>query len=83
MKRLKAAGLGPGNGEVVWLKLDLSDLKGTQAAAREVLEKEQRLDILGARVFVHVEAVPILISRKPKSIMLRCTYSHYAEENIS
>lgn len=47
LKQLKADGLGPGHGEVIWLKLDLADLKGAQVAAQEILEKELRLDILG------------------------------------
>ncbi|TDL29008.1 NAD-P-binding protein [Rickenella mellea] len=44
--RLEAEGLGPGNGEIVWLKLDLSDPKATKAAADVFLSKEKRLDIL-------------------------------------
>ncbi|KAF4615740.1 hypothetical protein D9613_012461 [Agrocybe pediades] len=33
-------------GEVEWLKLDLSDIRQTKAAAEEVIRKEKRLDIL-------------------------------------
>lgn len=46
LARLAAEGQGPGNGEAVWLKLDLGDLKGVQEAAREFLSKEERLDLL-------------------------------------
>ncbi|KAL7281916.1 hypothetical protein ACG7TL_003382 [Trametes sanguinea] len=48
LERLRAEGLlvGPGNGEVVWLKLDLSDPRDTKRAAEEFMRKEERLDIL-------------------------------------
>ncbi|KAK7042951.1 hypothetical protein VNI00_008688 [Paramarasmius palmivorus] len=36
-----------GKGEVVWLKLDLSDPREAKKAAEEFLGKEKRLDILG------------------------------------
>lgn len=48
IERLKAeGGAGPGNGEIVWLKLDLSDIRGTKLAAEDFIRKEKRLDILG------------------------------------
>jgi NAD(P)-dependent dehydrogenase (short-subunit alcohol dehydrogenase family) len=47
IKNLTAEGLGPGNGEIVWLQLDLSDIRGTKLAAEDFLRKEKRLDILG------------------------------------
>lgn len=43
---LENEGVGPGS--VVWLRLDLKDLKGVKRAAEEFLSKETRLDILGA-----------------------------------
>ncbi|TDL16838.1 NAD-binding protein [Rickenella mellea] len=46
ISRLEAEGLGPGNGKVEWLKLNLSDPKQAKAAAEEVLAKEMTLDIL-------------------------------------
>ena len=46
LARLEAEGLGPGNGTVEWLKVDLSDPKVAQEAARKFVEKETRLDIL-------------------------------------
>ena len=46
LARLEAEGLGPGNGTVHWLKLDLSDPKIAQEAAKDFLKKETRLDIL-------------------------------------
>lgn len=47
IERLKGEGLGPGNGEILWLKLELGDVSGTKAAAEEFLRTENRLDILG------------------------------------
>ena len=38
--------LGPGNGEVVWLELDLSDPRNAKKAAKEFMAKEDRLDVL-------------------------------------
>ena len=43
----KEDGLGPGNGEVVWLKLDLEDPRNAKKAAEEFRQKESRLDVLG------------------------------------
>ena len=47
LERLHAAGLGPGHGQVVWLYLDLSDPRVAKKAAETVLERENRLDVLG------------------------------------
>ena len=44
--QLKADGLGPGNGEVIWLELDLVDPKNAKKAAEEFMKRETRLDIL-------------------------------------
>ncbi|KAI0073653.1 NAD-P-binding protein [Panus rudis PR-1116 ss-1] len=46
IERLKKEGLGPGNGEVIWLPLDLSDPKEAKKAAEDFLTKEKRLDVL-------------------------------------
>lgn len=46
IRRLKQEGLGLGNGEIVFLHLDLADLHGTHAVARKFMELEDRLDIL-------------------------------------
>jgi len=46
MAQLERDDLGPGNGEVVWLKLDLSTVKEAKQAAEEFLKLETRLDIL-------------------------------------
>ena len=45
--QLQEDGLGPGNGQVVWLKLDLEDPRNAKQAAEEFRQKESRLDILG------------------------------------
>ncbi|OAX40087.1 NAD(P)-binding protein [Rhizopogon vinicolor AM-OR11-026] len=44
--QLKEEGLGPGNGEVVWLELDLKDPRNAKKAAEEFMKKEKRLDVL-------------------------------------
>jgi NAD(P)-dependent dehydrogenase (short-subunit alcohol dehydrogenase family) len=44
--RLKEEGLDPGNGEVVWLKLDLSDPREAKKSAEHFLTLESRLDVL-------------------------------------
>ncbi|EEB94675.1 hypothetical protein MPER_06472 [Moniliophthora perniciosa FA553] len=54
IETLQRQGLGPGNGQVHWLKLDLSDPRAAKAAAEEFTSQEKRLDILvnNAAVFV-------------------------------
>ncbi|GLB39252.1 putative enoyl-(Acyl carrier protein) reductase [Lyophyllum shimeji] len=44
--KLREDGFTLGNGDVMWLKLDLSDPRDAKKAAEEFLSKEQRLDIL-------------------------------------
>lgn len=39
---------GLGHGQVIWLKVDLSDPRLAKEAAEEFLRRESRLDILGA-----------------------------------
>ncbi|KAG6905533.1 hypothetical protein DXG01_002193 [Tephrocybe rancida] len=46
IETLRAEGFGPGDGQVAWLKLDLSDPRQARKAAEEFLAMEQRLDIL-------------------------------------
>ncbi|KIK70104.1 hypothetical protein GYMLUDRAFT_994181 [Collybiopsis luxurians FD-317 M1] len=46
IEKLKAEGLEPGNGQVDWLKLDLSDPREAKKAAEAFMEKEKRLDVL-------------------------------------
>ncbi|KAJ8483133.1 hypothetical protein ONZ45_g14712 [Pleurotus djamor] len=46
ISKLKSEGLGPGNGEIVWLKLDLSDPKLAKEAGEAFLKLESRLDVL-------------------------------------
>lgn len=48
--RLKEEGLGPGNGEVVWLNVDYSDPRSAKRAANEFLRREERLDVLSETV---------------------------------
>ncbi|KAL1939523.1 hypothetical protein VTO73DRAFT_9834 [Trametes versicolor] len=46
IERLRAEGLEPGNGELEWLELDLSDPRKVKESAEAFLRKEDRLDIL-------------------------------------
>ncbi|KAF8804455.1 NAD(P)-binding protein [Phlegmacium glaucopus] len=46
LAKLDQEGLEPGNGEVIWLKLDLSDPRDAKEAAEEFLKREKRLDVL-------------------------------------
>jgi len=49
--KLQREGLGPGNGEVVWLELDLCDPRNSKKAAQEFMNKEDRLDVLSTFSF--------------------------------
>ena len=51
IRELRSAGLAPGNGELVSLRLDLSDPKDAKRAAEEFLKLESRLDILSECYF--------------------------------
>ncbi|KAG2095897.1 uncharacterized protein F5147DRAFT_840085 [Suillus discolor] len=44
--QLKAEGLGPGNGDVIWLELDLKDPRNAKKAAEVFMKQENRLDVL-------------------------------------
>ncbi|KAH9852467.1 NAD-P-binding protein [Lenzites betulinus] len=46
IERLRADGLEPGNGELEWLELDLSDPRKTKESAEAFIAKERRLDVL-------------------------------------
>ncbi|KDQ62505.1 hypothetical protein JAAARDRAFT_30410 [Jaapia argillacea MUCL 33604] len=46
IENLLAEGLSPGNGEVLWHHLDLSDPRAAKKSAEEFLSKETRLDVL-------------------------------------
>ncbi|KAI0635316.1 NAD-P-binding protein [Trametes polyzona] len=46
IERLRTEGLQPGNGELEWLDLDLSDPRKAKQSAEAFLAKEKRLDIL-------------------------------------
>ena len=54
IERLQAEGLSPGNGEVHWLKLDLSDPREVKRATEEFMQKEDRLDVLGEYCLRHL-----------------------------
>ncbi|KAG1856365.1 NAD(P)-binding protein [Suillus subalutaceus] len=44
--QLKAEGLGPGNGDVIWLELDLKDPRNAKKAGERFMKQEKRLDVL-------------------------------------
>ncbi|CAL1701532.1 unnamed protein product [Somion occarium] len=46
IQQIRQEGLNPGNGEVVYLPLDLSDVRNAKKAAQDFVEKETRLDVL-------------------------------------
>lgn len=46
IQRMQDEGLAPGNGQVLWLSLDLGDPSLARIAAEELLSKEDRLHIL-------------------------------------
>lgn len=50
--KLKQEGLGPGNGEVIWLELDLIDPRNAKTTAQEFMRKEKRLDILSKSSYI-------------------------------
>lgn len=51
IEKLKKEGLEPGNGDVVWLELELSDPRKAKSAAEEFRKVEKRLDVLGEYPF--------------------------------
>ncbi|KAG2034783.1 hypothetical protein BDR03DRAFT_964012 [Suillus americanus] len=52
--QLKADGLGPGNGDVIWLELDLKDPRNAKKAAERFMKLEKRLDVLSQYMFLFV-----------------------------
>ncbi|KAG6884789.1 hypothetical protein C0993_008279 [Termitomyces sp. T159_Od127] len=68
IETLRQDGLGPGNGEVLWLKLDLSNPRDAKRAAEEFLKKETRLDVLGIYIspFVFTRTLLPLLTETAK-----------------
>jgi len=54
---LEEEGLSPGQGQVLWLKLDLSDPRSAKRAAEEFLTRETRLDVLGTDLHLFLPSV--------------------------
>ncbi|KAH7915543.1 hypothetical protein BJ138DRAFT_1141561 [Hygrophoropsis aurantiaca] len=46
IEQLQKEGLGPGNGQVIWIKLDLQDPRNAKVMAEEFMKLETRLDVL-------------------------------------
>jgi NAD(P)-dependent dehydrogenase (short-subunit alcohol dehydrogenase family) len=71
--KLKGEGLAPGNGEVIWLELDLSDPRNAKKTAQEFLNKETRLDVL-SKATTQTLATPIIdFIHHVQSTTLPCT----------
>ncbi|KAF9225117.1 NAD(P)-binding protein [Gyrodon lividus] len=68
--KLKQEGLAPGNGEVVWLELDLSDPRNAKKTAEEFLSKESRLDVLIHNAAIMVEGYKLSPNDGVQEIML-------------
>ena len=43
--------LGPGSGQIIWLKLELSDPRNAKNMAKEFMKREERLDVLSPSCF--------------------------------
>ncbi|KAH7916755.1 NAD(P)-binding protein [Hygrophoropsis aurantiaca] len=61
IEKLVAEGLGPGNGKVIFLQLDLADPRNAKKAAEELMCKENRLDVL-------IHNAGMLIEKYSKSV---------------
>lgn len=62
IQRLEKDGLGPGNGEVIWIKVELSDPREAKAAAEEFMRREIRLDVIGERSTTLLGALGLMAS---------------------
>lgn len=50
LAKLEQEGLGPGNGQVIWFKVDYGNPRLAKKAAEEFLKRESRLDILSMQL---------------------------------
>lgn len=82
IKQLETEGLG--NGEVVWLKLDLSDPRDAKKSAEEFLQREKRLDVLSEStivVLVCMSLIPIFLQsitqQCPSDLSVAEDHTHY------
>lgn len=55
IEKLNVQDLSPGNGEVISLKLDLSDPRKARKSAEEFLKLESRLDILSKGTYLSAQ----------------------------
>lgn len=46
IEKMKKEGLGPGNGEIEWLEVDLSEVGKARKAAERMLKKGEKVDYL-------------------------------------
>lgn len=75
LERVKMEGCEPGLGEVIWHELDLKDPRGAKSSAERFMEKETRLDILGASYLMVTSRILIFFTHQtiPQSIMQPCS----------
>jgi hypothetical protein len=72
ISQLKAEGLGPGNGDIIWLELDLKDPRNAKKAAEEFMKQEKRLDVLSQYMFLFAHDFSRLMLNESQFTMLRC-----------
>jgi hypothetical protein len=72
ISQLKAEGLGPGSGDIIWLELDLKDPRNAKKAAEEFMKQEKRLDVLSQYMFLFAHDLNMLMLNESQFIMLRC-----------
>ncbi|KAH7926568.1 NAD(P)-binding protein [Leucogyrophana mollusca] len=61
--QLKVDGLGPGNGEVIWIKLDLQDPRNAKKMAEEFMKIENRLDVIVTTLSTFSLISPLVLTR--------------------
>ncbi|PCH44941.1 NAD(P)-binding protein [Wolfiporia cocos MD-104 SS10] len=65
IERLRASGLGPGNGNIEYLYLDLDDPRTAKKSAEDFMQKEERLDVLGELNVCRRDAVISMLTLLP------------------
>ncbi|KDQ54348.1 hypothetical protein JAAARDRAFT_182313 [Jaapia argillacea MUCL 33604] len=84
ISRLQAEGLGPGNGEVLWLKLDLSDPRVAKQSAEDFMKSESRLDVLGEspRLRTHSHIGPFIFTQTLLPLLIQTASQPGADVRI-
>ncbi|KAG1870816.1 hypothetical protein F4604DRAFT_1770700 [Suillus subluteus] len=71
--QLKSEGLGPGNGDVIWLELDLKDPRNAKKAAGRFMKQEKRLDVLSQLLYIFIRVQEIVMVNVISHIVLTRT----------